>query len=108
METIIINGVACTLSTKTADQYRLEVAEEKAERRADWMLWHWYARRWAMYGDQEAGSMFSDMYKDEHGSRPHMTRDEVLWFLYGRECWLEHSPECREYRRMKAIGWGLY
>lgn len=108
METIIINGVTCILSTKTADQYRREIAEEKAARRTDWVLWHWYARRWAMYGDQEAGGLFSDMYKDEHGSRPHMSREEVLWVLYGRECWLEHGPECQEYRRMKAKGWGLY
>ena len=92
METIIINGVTCTVSTTVADQYRREVAEEQAERRNHWVLWHWYARRWAMYGNRDdAGSLFSDLYKDEHGCRPHMSREEVFWLLDGREVWLRHG-----------------
>lgn len=107
MTTIELNGVTLILTEKTANAIQTELTrereEKRAERRHDWILWHWYARRWAMYGDQEAGSLFSDMYKDEHGCRPHMTQEEVTWWLGGRDCWLRHdSPECWEYRRMEA------
>lgn len=83
METIIINGVTCIVSTATADQYRREVAEERETKRRAWFIWHWYARRWALYGDEEAGAFFSDLYKDEYGCRPHMSKAAVLRTLDG-------------------------
>lgn len=103
MTTIELNGVTLILTEETAEEIRTELNREHEEKKRHWILWHWYARRWAMYGDQEAGSLFSDMYKDEHGCRPHMTQEEVTWWLGGRDCWLRHdSPECWEYRRMEA------
>ena len=106
METIIISGVTLVLTEETAKEVRTELEREHAARRDHWMLWHWYARRWAMYGNRdEDGSLFSDLYKDETGCRPHISREEVFWLLYGRECWIEHGPHCTEYRRAKARGW---
>lgn len=106
MTTIELNGVTLFLTEKTAEQIRAELNREREERKNHWILWNWYARRWAMYGDRDGdGSMFSDMYKDMHGCRPHMSRKDVMWFLYERDCWIEHGPHCQEYRKMKARNW---
>lgn len=106
METIIMNGVTLTLTHETAEQIRTELNREREERKNHWMMWHWYARRFAMYGDRDYdGSLFSDLYKDENGCRPHMSREDILWILYGRDCWIEHGPNCVEYRKAKARGW---
>lgn len=35
-------------------------------------------------GDEEAWSIWSDMWKDEHGSRPRYTDAEIRW-MYGLE-----------------------
>ena len=91
MEKITINGVDLYLTEETAEELRRELEEERQEKRKHWMLWHWYARRWAMYGDEESGGFFSDLYKDERGFRPTWTRDEVFFFLYGRKCWIQHG-----------------
>lgn len=110
MTTIELNGVTLILTETTADTIRTELNREREEKKAHWILWHWYARRWAMYGNQYGdGDMFSDLYKDRNGCRPHYTtREDIFDFLYGRECWIQHGPYCREYRKMKARGWGLY
>lgn len=91
MEIIQIKGITCYLSPKTAEQLRREIAEEKEAEKRHWLLWHWYARRWAMYRDEEAGQMFSDLYKDETGCRPRglMEPEYLLSFL-----------ECRIWRRV--------
>lgn len=81
MTTIELNGVTFHLTEATAEAVEAELRREREERRHQWFIWHWYARRWALYGDRDCGSMFSDLYKDEHGVRPHMTRDQVLWIL---------------------------
>lgn len=93
METIIMNGVTLVLTHKTAETLRAQVAEIAQERKAHWMLWHWYGRRWAMYGNKFDcdGDYFSDLYKDEHGFRPRMSREEIFWILYERENWIQHG-----------------
>lgn len=104
METIIMNGVTLVLTQETAKILRAQVdaiaqereAEQRREReeqKAHWMLWHWYARRWAMYGNKFDfdGDYFSDMYKDEHGIRPRFSREEIFWILYDRENWIQHG-----------------
>lgn len=110
MKTIELNGVTLILTEETAEAIEHELNREREERRNHWILWHWYARRWAMYGNKFDcdGDYFSDMYKDENGCRPHMSREEIFWILYERECWIEHGPHCVEYRKAKARGWGLY
>lgn len=103
MKTIELNGITLTLSEETANALMAELEadrldaereqnREREERRFRWVMWHWYARRWAMYGSAEDGGLFSDMYKDECGCRPHMTRDEVFWILYKRDCRVQHGP----------------
>lgn len=92
MKTIELNGITLFLTEETAEAIERELNREREARRARWILWHWYARRWAMYGDRHGdGSMFSDLYKDENGCRPHMSQKDVLWTLYGRECWVKHG-----------------
>ena len=119
MKTIELNGVTLIVSEATARTLQAELEEDRieAEREANrkneerkfrWVMWNWHARRWAMYGSAEDGALFSDMYKDENGCRPHMSRKDVFWILYERECWIEHGPHCAEYRKAKARGWGLY
>jgi hypothetical protein len=100
MTTIELNGVTLILTEKTAEEIKYELKREERERarkreeqKRHWMMWHWYARRWAMYGNKfdYDGAYFSDMYKDENGIRPRMSREEIFWILYGRECWVEHG-----------------
>lgn len=92
MKTIEINGISLTLTEETYAQLMEEMEEKKAEARRHWVLWHWYARRWAMYGNKDYdGSLFSDLYKDENGCRPYMNREEIFWFLDGREVWIQHG-----------------
>jgi hypothetical protein len=106
MRTIELNGVNLFLTEETAEAIQRELDREREVRRSHWILFHWYGRRWAMYGDKYGdGGMFSDLYKDENGSRPHMTRAELFWILYERECWIEHGPHCREYRNIRTRGW---
>lgn len=104
MKTIELNGVTLIVSEATARTLQAELEEDRieAEREANrkseerkfrWVMWHWHARRWAMYGSAEDGALFSDMYKDECGMRPHgMTAEDVFWILYKRECRVEHGP----------------
>lgn len=109
METIELNGITLVLTEATAQALHREIEEEKMAKRRHWLIWHWHARRWAMYGDKDGdGSIFSDLYKEENDCRPHMTREQVFWILYGRECWIEHGPHCKEYRWMSKHGWGLF
>ena len=109
MTTIELNGVTLTLTEETAKALMAELEEEREARKRHWMMWHWHARRWAMYGDRyDDGSIFSDLYKDETGIRPRFSRDDVMWILYERDCWIEHGPHCVEYRKAKKQGWGLY
>lgn len=107
MTTIEMNGVTLILTEETAEQIKAELNREREERRSHWMMWHWYARRWAMYGNRFDcdGDYFSDMYKDENGIRPRMSREEIFWILYERENWIEHGPYCTEYKKARARGW---
>ena len=107
MTTIELNGVTLILTEETAEAIRAELNREREERKRHWILWHWYGRRWAMYGNRFDcdGDYFSDMYKDENGFRPHMSREEIFWILYERDCWIEHGPHCQEYRRARARNW---
>lgn len=106
MTTIELNGVTLILTEETAEEIRAELNREREEQKRHWILWHWYARRFAMYGSNDPeGMLFSDMYKDENGCRPHMSREDILWILYGRECWIEHGPYCKEYKRARARNW---
>lgn len=81
METIIINGVTCILSTKTADQYRRECEEIEAENRRPLEMLR-LVRAWLVDGDEMAGDIWSDLWKDEYGCRPRYSRDE-LRRMYG-------------------------
>lgn len=93
MKTIELNEVTLIVTEETAREIEAELNREREERRFHWMIWHWHARRWAMYGGAEDHALFSDMYKDEHGVRPHYTTPEdVFWMLYGRDCRVQHGP----------------
>lgn len=81
METIIINGVACTLTTETANQYRRECEEIEAENRRPLEMLR-LVRAWLVDGDEMAGDIWSDLWKDEYGCRPRYSRDE-LRRMYG-------------------------
>ena len=94
MKTIEMNGVNLILTEETAETIERELNREREERRSHWLMWNWHARRWAMYGNKFDcdGDYFSDMYKEETGMRPHMSRGDIFWMLYERECWVEHGP----------------
>ena len=68
METIIIAGVTVTASAHVIAQYRAEVAEDKFEREAYAYLQSLRAQKEA--GDEEAASLYSDIFKDLYGFRP--------------------------------------
>jgi len=76
METIIINGVRCVLSHRTAEQYRRECEENAAAARRSQAMRE-LARAWAVDGDEMSGDIWSDLWKDEYGCRPRYTREEI-------------------------------
>ena len=96
MITIELNGLTLTLTEETANRIYEELDEirrekerelyrEQNERRFHWYMWHWYARRYAMYNREEDYEQFSDMWKDENGIRPwHITPEEIIVTLNGR------------------------
>lgn len=81
METIIINGVRCVLSHRTAEQYRRDCEEIAAAARRPQEMRE-LARAWAVDGDEMSGAIWSDLWKDEYGCRPRYTREEVR-MMYG-------------------------
>lgn len=81
MEIIIINGVRCILSHRTAEQYRRELEELEAEKRHREEMRR-LVRAWLVDGDEMSGDIWSDLWKDEHGCRPRYSRDTILW-MYG-------------------------
>lgn len=76
MEIIIINGVRCTVTHRTAEQYRRECEEIAAEKRRPEEMRR-LVRAWLLDGDEMASSIWSDLWKDEYGWRPQYTEEEI-------------------------------
>lgn len=99
------DGVDCILTDTTAAAIIAEIEEvkreketlrrqerEESEKLRRWFMFHWHARRWAMYGNTEDYALFSDMFKDETGVRPDYTTEEIFDLLYRRDCRMAHGP----------------
>jgi hypothetical protein len=67
--------VKCVVTDRTANQYRRECEEIEAEARRPQEMAR-LAKEW-LEGDEMAGNIWSDLWKDEYGCRPRYTREEV-------------------------------
>jgi len=75
MQVIVISGVKCVVTDRTANQYRRECEEIETEARRPQEMAR-LAKEW-LEGDEMAGNIWSDLWKDEYGCRPRYTREEV-------------------------------
>lgn len=72
MKTMEINGVRFVVTEVTATEIE-DLLLDPMER---------LVRAWILDGDQMAGNIWSDMYKDQYGCRPRFTLDQIR-AMYG-------------------------